>query len=263
MWWVVNTVSTRTLAAVSFFICSSLIFLSMASTQTGSSPHPTILLKLPEGMDAVKPVIYYFMTGAFGGYGGDIGGKPSARTYTIDAAVGDSPATDVKVIAWLPGCEMPAFDIPVQEQKIERMLDCKPLGTVRLKGQFTPGSLLVPRDTLGEITVDYLAGWSHGFFGIADGMVPQFRVGAAAFNDDGSFEISLPDLASQRGMDDGWFTFILRERGTGNIVAFMPPEENGSLTHNLKVLHEYAPLVHFAAEDPHPTVTKLISARRP
>ena len=194
------------------------------------------------------------MTGAFGGYGVLIGGKPNVETYTIDAGVGDSPAVDVKVIAWLPGCEMPAFDVKVQEQKIERSLECKPLSSVHFKGQLTPGRVLVPVGKPVEITVDYLAEWSHRFFGIYDGMVPQFRVGASSMNDQGFFEISLPDLATQPGMTDGEFTFTLREKRTGNILAFLHPGQNGSVTHNLKVLHEYAPVEYFEGEELVPVV---------
>lgn len=227
---------------------ASLLFSSMAPAQVGSQ-HPTILLKLPEGTDAAKIRIYYFMSGAFGGYGGPIEGKSNVETYTVDAAVGDSPAADVKVIAWLPGCEMPAFDVKVEEQKIERLLECKRLGSVGFKGQLTPGGVLVPVNTPVEITVDYLAEWSHRFFGICDGLVPQFRVGAASLNDDGFFEISLPDLATQPGMIDGEFTFTLREKATGNILAFLHPRQDGSVTHNLKVLHEYVPVVYFEAQE--------------
>lgn len=244
----VNIVSTCTLAITSLFISGS-----MARGQSGSSPHPTILLKLPEEVDAGKVLIYYFMSGAFGGYGRPIQGKTGTKSYTIDAAVGDSSAVDVKVIAWLPGCQMPAFDIRAQQQKIERALECKPLASAHLKGQFNPTSVFVPRDDLGEITVDYLAHWACRFFGTADCMVPQFRVGAASQHDR-SFEIDLPDLATQSGMDDGSFSFILREKRTGNILAFLHPRQNGSLTHNLKVLHEYDPVVHFETEELVPSV---------
>ena len=234
-------------------VASLLLFNSMAPAQVGSQ-HPSILLKLPEGTDAAKVSIGYFMTGAFGGYGGGIEVKPNVETYTIDAAVGDSPAAGVKVIAWLPGCEMPAFDVKVQEQKIERSLECKPLGSVHFKGQLTPGRVLVPADKPVEITVDYLADWACRFFGTPDCMVPQFRVGAASMNDQGFFEISLPDLANQPGMTDGEFTFTLREKVTGNILAFLHPGQNGSVTHNLKVLHEYAPVVYFEAQELVPVV---------
>lgn len=194
-------------------VASLVLFSSMVPAQVGPQ-HPTILLKLPKETDAAKVRIYYFMIGVFGGYGAPIEGKPHVETYMIDAGVGDSPAVDVKAIAWLPGCEMAAFDVRVQGQKIERSLECKSLGSVRFKGQLSPGSVLLPGDKPVEITVDYLADWSHRFFGISDGAVPQFRVGASTMNDQGFFEISLPDLATQPGMTDGGFTFTLREKGT-------------------------------------------------
>jgi hypothetical protein len=79
-------------------------------------------------------------------------------------------------------------------------------------------------------------------------MVPQFRIGTASPNADGSFEITLPDLASQAGMSDANFKLTLREQGTGNILAFLQPVEHSSETHDLKVLHEYPAVVQFAAQ---------------
>lgn len=224
-----------------FAICSL-----FASAQVKSSTHPKILIDLPEAIASDSASIDYHMTGSFSGYGGLEGLKPSERTYTIDAAVGDVPAVNVKLIAWIPGCEITTLTVPIQEEIIRRKVDCKPLGSIRLKGQLLPNDVLTDKPL--EITVVYVATWSHAFFGISDAMVPQFRVGTAFPNTDGSFEIILPDLANQAGMNAGVFQLVLRERGTGNILAFLRPVEDSSETHDLKVLHEYPAVVQFAAQ---------------
>jgi len=66
-------------------------------------------------------------------------------------------------------------------------------------------------------------------------------------NADGSFEITLPDLASQPGMNDAHFQLILSGQGTSNI--FLRLVEDSSETHDLKVLHEYPAVVRFTAEE--------------
>lgn len=222
------------------------MFSLFAPAQVKSPAHAKILIDLPEAIASESASIDYYMTGPFGGYGMQTGLKPNEKTYTIDAAVEDVPAVNVKVIVWIPSCEIVTLTIPIQEEITQRKLSCKPLGAIRFRGQLLSNEVLT--DKLREITVDYLAAWSHAFFGITDGMVPQFRIGTAAPNADGSFEITLPDLASQAGMNDANFKLTLREQGTGNILAFLQPVEHSSETHDLKVLHEYPAVVQFTAQ---------------
>ena len=214
------------------------------AAQTSSSEHPIVVLNLPERVDSKEIVIDYFMTGPFGGTGMLRGMEANAKTYKIDAAVENVPARHMKVIAWLPGCQILAFEIPIREHKIERDLTCTPLGLVQLKGQIALGSVV--RDKPWDIAVDYIAGWSHEFFGMYDGMIPQFHIGTVPLNDDGSFEISLPELANQPGMDKGGFEFSVRERETGNGTAFAFPVEDRAGPRELRVAHEYPAPLHFA-----------------
>jgi len=228
------------------------IFSLFASGQVKSSAHPKILIDLPEVIASDNASIDYHMTGTFGGYGMQAGVKREEKTFTIDAAVGEAPAVNVKLIAWIPGCEIGTLTIPIQEEITRRKLACTPLRSIHFKGQLLSNDVLA--DKPQEITVDYLAAWSHAFFGICDGMVPQFRVGTASINTDGSFDITLPDLANPAGMNDAEFQFVLRERPTGNILAFLRPVEDSSETHDLKVLHEYPAVVQFAAQALAPVV---------
>lgn len=53
------------------------------------------------------------MGGSFGGYGNYVKAGEARSTYEIDASVDGKPATSIKLIAYLPGCEIVTLDIPV------------------------------------------------------------------------------------------------------------------------------------------------------
>lgn len=228
------------------FACFAM-FSVLAAAQMKSSAHPKIVIEWPEEIASERVSIDYFMTGPFGGYGLLAGVKPDEKTYMIDAAVEDVPAVSVKVIAWIRGCEIVTLTIPVQEETTRRKVDCKPVASIRLRGKLLPND--APTDKPQEVTVYYIAGWSHTFFGIFDGMLTNFRVGTVSPDPDGGFEIALPDLAGQPGMEDADFQFTLLQAG-GNVPVFLRPVENSSGRRDLKVLHEYPAVVQFAAQLP-------------
>jgi hypothetical protein len=103
-----------------------------------------------------------------------------------------------------------------------------------------------------EVRVDYLAPWVCGFFGFMDCMVPQFEIGIAVPDADGSFEIALPDFAADpiaSGPAGGAeFQFVLREV-KGNVVAFLAPETETlrTLGRGLKIGPSYSQNLVFSA----------------
>ena len=208
--------------------------------------HPKVVLLLPSNTASENAQITYFMTGPFGGYGNWVKAESKHTAFEIEASVDDKPAADVKVIAWLPGCEITTHDISIEHEKEEIQLSCKPLHLVNFEGQLFPNSILADRRT--EIEVTYLADWAFRFFDIADGAVPLFRLGKTSPDPDGNFQIKLPDLTTQVRITDGEFQFILREKGTGNIVARLKPMDTATTPGNLKILPEYPAVIRFATE---------------
>ena len=50
-------------------------------------PSPAVFISLPEHVPSETVQIRYFMTGEFGGYGGNLETKPNQTEYKIEASV--------------------------------------------------------------------------------------------------------------------------------------------------------------------------------
>ena len=190
---------------------------------TTGRDRPKVSLVLPPGITSETVQINYYLTGPFGGYGVATRPERQKASYDIDPFVDGRQAENVKIIAYLPECEIATFDLSFSGTAVERRLDCVPLGSVQLRGQILSASLT--RDQNREIEVNYLAEWSARFFGTCDGPVTAIRLGAARIDPHGEFEITLPDLYTQPRLRDGEIQFILREPKTKNIIAFLRPAE--------------------------------------
>ena len=145
------------------------------------------------------------------------------------------------MIAYLPGCEIVTLVIPVTGKASKHQLPCKKIPSVALRGQIFPVSLTQEQPT--EVEVQYVASWSHKFFGIYDGAVATFRLGGAVPDRDGKFTFELPAFYRQEVLKDGYFDFRLR---SGNIVAYLKPEN--SERNELPILPSYPAEVQFLAE---------------
>jgi hypothetical protein len=136
------------------------------------------------------------------------------------------------VIAYLPGCEIVKLDLPVEDTQVERQLDCKPLGSIRVRGRISP--LTIFHGPAVRVYVDYVATWDHEFFGIMDGPVTSIALGNVAADDEGRFEVEVPDYFEHQDAAAGAFEFVLRESVSGNIRAFLK-SENGEESGWLRV----------------------------
>lgn len=207
---------------------------------------PKVSLFLPSGVSSETVQIEYFLTGSFGGYGGFVRAERKRASYDIEPFVDGRAAENIKIIAYLPGCEIATLDLTFSGTPVERWLDCYPLGSVSFRGHVLPASKT--RGENREIEVSYLALWSHEFFGIMDGPVTTIRLGTVRPDRDGKFEIMLPDLYKQSSLGDGAIQFILRDVKTGNIIAFLRPAEATPNSHLLSVTASY-PIVQLIAEE--------------
>ena len=238
------------------------LFAGMSSAVVGQSPG--ITLSLPTDIASETVQINYFMTGPFGGYGSYVTSQKGRVSYDIPASVDGKPAGEVKIIAYLPGCEIAKLEITMQGVSEARTLSCKALRTVPLHGRILP----VPvAQTAGmEVEIRYEADWDHEFFGIKDGMVTTIHIASVSPDEDGRFEVELPDFFKQADLGQGSFQFMLRNKDSGNIVATLKPEKVPPFFGGLPISSSYAPLVQFSADrsisTPSPTDSGVFDKKR-
>jgi hypothetical protein len=231
----------RTMLGIVLFLSTGLLATSQDIDSQGS---PTIRLILPPDIPSNSFNINYFLTGPFGGYGSFVTPANGRSSYEIIAAVDGKPAGRVKLIAYAPGCQIETLDIQVQSQTVSQQLLCVPLAQKILHGQITPAPIT---QQPSEVEVTYLAMWDHRFFGIADGFVTAIPVTTAIPDQNGNFEVTLPDFSAQANLGEAEFRFTLREIKTGNIIAFVSPADDARRPQGLKVEASYPPLIRFSS----------------
>jgi hypothetical protein len=111
---------------------------AMVAQEKFQQESPNITLYLPPDIASETVQINYFMSGPFGGYGGYVTTEKGRVSYDIPASVDGKPAGDVKIIAYLPGCEIAKLEITMQGVSESRTLPCKALGRVPLHGRILP-----------------------------------------------------------------------------------------------------------------------------
>lgn len=231
----------RIVLGIVLFLSTGFLATSQSIDSQGS---PTIRLNLPQDIRSNSVYINYFLTGAFGGFEGFVTPDNGRSAYEIIAAVDGKPAERVRLIAYAPGCRIETLDIQVHSQTVSQQLLCVPLGQKILHGQITPAPIT---QQPSEVEVTYLAMWDHRFFGIADGAVTAIPVTSAIPDQNGDFEIMLPDFSAQANLGEGEFTFTLREIKTRNIIAFLSPADDARGHQGLKVEASYPSLVRFSS----------------
>jgi hypothetical protein len=186
-----------------------------------SADSPTINLRVVGCQDAASLTIRYFLYGAFGGQGGDVRTEAGRSDYIIPAAHKGLPAESLRALVYCPHHEiMQLTEFSFAEPLSQPMeLQLAPLGSVRLAGKVMYPSADKVAGT--RIEVIYHAYWTHRFWDIIDGPVDTFKVASTDVSDDGSFEVFVPDFASDPVVasysEKGVLRLIARESKTGNI----------------------------------------------
>jgi len=214
--------------------------------QENAKPSPVITLVLPSNIASENAQISYFMYGPFGAYGGYVETQKGHVSYDIRASVEGKSAISAKIIAYLPGCEIEKLEIAIQGLSEARTLACRPLGQVPMHGRI----LSVPLAEIAGVAIEirYMADWDHEFFGIADGMVTAVHVATVIPDENGRFDVELPDFFRQTDLGRGSFQLILRNQASHNIIAFLKPENAAQMFGELAVSTSYAPFVLFSAD---------------
>ena len=209
---------------------------SAGNQDTDSQKYPTIRLNLPADVPSNSVHIFYYMTGPFGGFGSFVGLDKDKSAYEIVASVDGKPANRVKIIAYAAGCQIETFDIPMVSQTASQQLSCVPLEQKILRGQITP-----PPSTQQavEVEVTYLAMWGLPFFGINDGFVTAIPVATGIPDQNGDFEVTLPDFGAQSNLGEATLMFTLNELKPGKRLGTLSPEGHGRDPLVLKVESPY------------------------
>ncbi len=224
------------------------------TSQTPGNPEdsPSILISLPPEIPSENVTIRYFMTGPFGGYGGFVEPKLSLHSYEIIASRDNQAATSIKIIVYAAGCKFQTFHFDFsQARQVSTHFVCETLPKIALSGKIE-SKLPLTQDT--ELTVQYLAFWGNEFFGIADGMVPEFMIATVTPDSDGTFQLELPDFSADQAASPfkscASLHLGLRDRKSGNWIALnLAPEqpEFRSEVSSLRVSASYPPGLKFVA----------------
>lgn len=220
--------------------------------RAAQAPAPSVVLSLPGYLPSETVQLSYHLVGPFGGQGGSLGQKAGVHSYEIPGSVEGQAATEIKVIVYAPGCELQAFAIAVvRGSRVRREFPCQRVRTVQLVGQIVPNELV--RDDRAELVITYMAYWAHEFYGIADGMVTEFRLATLRPDANGVFQVDLPyfsaDAEGSSPRRSAGFRLLLRDAKTWNLIAANLEPQLPELrveTRNLPIRSHYPAGLRFA-----------------
>ena len=223
--------------ALQFFFSIAVAVAQPGALQDG----PLISLFLPQGFPSEKVQLQYFLTGPFGGYGSFIRPEPHRQTLDFTPSVNGMLADRVRIIAYLPGCELVVLDFPLAGTAAWRKLDCRPPSTIMLHGRIPPA--YVGRTI--NIRVAYRADWAFDFFGIRDGIAVVFQLATSVPNGNGEFTTALPDFYKE---NLGRASYVLGFNCTDCNDAGSANANHSPL--ELPVAASYPPLIEFNPDPP-------------
>ncbi len=196
---------------------------------------PSVSITLPRDISSEAVQIRYFLRGPFGGYGGYVKQQIGLHSYEIATSIEGKAATEIRLIAYAPGCAIQTFTLPLDEASgVTQAFECRHLSTVTLSGQIVPSESI--RDRAAELILTYMAYWAHEFFGITDGPVVQIELANVftymaywaheffGITDGPVVQIELANVSPDA---DGMFQIVLPDFTAGD----MPPSywQHGSL----------------------------------
>jgi hypothetical protein len=195
----------------------------------------------------VHSEVRYFLTGAFGGYGGFVRNPDKDGTFRIPLEREGRPASSFKAILYARGCQFTVLSADLLADPTRNAtFECRQLSTIALRGRISP-----PPSGAGALDVEirYLASWGHKFFGIADGIVQSFSVGKAPLNPGGRFQIQIPNFSKDpitNRMQDAYLEVLVVEHSSWNLVErVLPAADLQYQNTGLKILPGYDPEIVF------------------
>jgi hypothetical protein len=209
-----------------------------------SASVPTVSFALPAQIRSETVQVRYMLTGPFGGYSSYLRSKPNVPSCEISAVSDGKPANSIKIVIYASGCRFQTLTLNFSgTRKLQYRFACDPLPTIQLKGKI-PIELL--KNQNAEVVAIYTAYWAQEFLGILHGMVTQLQLARARPDDNGEFEMEIPDSAldphSPSVHPAESFGLVLRNSETLNPIAFnLEPElpQFGTPTNQLRIQPAY------------------------
>jgi hypothetical protein len=191
--------------------------------------------------------VHYFLKGGFGGYGDFIDPtQASGKELFLPIDRDGRRATSLRAVVYTKGCELATFALdPLPPGPSRVRFECRKLRTIHLRGTVVG----YPRPSELTVRLRYLAFWSHGFFGIMDGPVLLLPIAEVAPDQDGRFDVDLPDFANDAVTESykGQAEWSVTAWKTGaNDQYWLNVDGRESTGHgDLAIQHEYPPRNQF------------------
>jgi len=211
----------------------------------------TFVFRIDPSVKSAQLQVRYFLTGDFGGFGGYKVDQDGDNAILIHTEVDRKPAKGLKAVLYAPDCQIQTLSVAdLSTSSREGEFHCVPVGETRLQGKFSRDPATLDREM--EVQIRYLGVWAHGFFGIQDGFVLSLDIAKSSVEQDGSFEVYLPNLAGSGELppkqQNADFQVLLIDANSGNILAQLKPLATLSSRGNLKILPSYPQTVEFSVD---------------
>ncbi|HEY1173249.1 MAG TPA: hypothetical protein VGH19_17910 [Verrucomicrobiae bacterium] len=232
--------------------CTHIIEGLKKSQPAARSDRQVLLLNFPKSVDIADAQIEYFLTGPFGGVGNRVTSKPNLHQYVIDTTHESKPAQSLKAIIYCPGYGFALVNAPSLKTPAagNATIDLSPQRTIPLAGKIVAPA---GKSLAGlKLEVTYHALWGMEYFGYIDGMAPEFKVATADIAADGSFTLTLPDLANDATIKMFQLTeerlkLALRDPKTGNFPYALAVPESLGWKDEFKIASSYPIPLHLQA----------------
>ncbi len=214
----------------------------------GSIPGAAESFTIRSAATTDRTEVRYFLTGAFGGYGSYVRDPDNDGAYRIPLEQEGKPAKSLKEILYAPSCQFGILSVDLlSDLTRSASFECRQLPTITVQGRI---SLSPSGDGPLDVTINYIASWGHGFFGIGDGAVQSFSIGRAPLNADGRFQIQIPDFSKDRvtnQMKDAFLLVQVERHPNGGIVEQVVPSADMQYQKiGLKILPRYNTEIEFS-----------------
>jgi hypothetical protein len=195
----------------------------------------------PESVDIRRVQVRYFLTGTFGGYGEYAFEQSGAHRILLHTESKGIPANSLKAILFAPGCQIVTAEVPdLGKSSGEMRFQCRSLPTVSFKGRIVSAAPVTNLQPVVEI--EYVAFWSLGFFGIADGPAATFLIATVPLEPGLRFHLALPDFSMDpvtNSHQAAALRFTPVDAKSGNIIGTLTPPEASWPHGQVRIQPEY------------------------
>ena len=227
-----------------FAICTALAISSVAWGQAGLvSRPPLVRLSLPPGVPSESVQIMYLLYGPFGAEGRILRVEKDQPVVEISPLKSGIRATDIKVAAYLPGCEVLKLEIPLEGDPVVEDLHCNAIGTKRLHGRIA--NLSAIEGATAQVEITFSTKWICQFFQLADCMTPIIPIATAGLRD-GEFTVDLPEFSRQANLDGDGFNFAVNQPARRR-TATLTPVDGSTQSSGMMLPLTFEPDVKFVA----------------